>query len=337
MNDGPSTLRNLSARFPPPTPSNAGSANAAPLKSKTTQMSDWSRAPLSDTQIAYAAQDAIQSEVVLRGLHERWGAPLGVSVEDFCAFFADATSVGDLIASDAKLLAPGFNPCAALTMYRARNVLRRIGSFYIARYVAKMNALDDDDPADAVVKKTTEWETLNRICFLWGADLSVHAATEVNGGIDGGDGGGGGDDDDDDDDDAQSQFVADVRIHGRSLARARGKTKKSAIRAATSRALDVVRAEKEGKWFDALEVAEIGDAARELKLFSEKRPSKSTRFTLLKLGVPHATERLTPKKYEGISPHRANRGSSSFASREEDPGYRTWRENIERMLPPEYR
>ena len=300
-------------------------------------MSDWSRAPLSDAQIAYAAQDAIQSEVVLRGLHERWGAPLGVSVEDFCAFFADATSVGDLIASDAKLLAPGFNPCAALTMYRARNVLRRIGSFYIARYVAKMNALDDDDPADAVVKKTTEWETLNRICFLWGADLSVHAATEVNGGIDGGDGGGGGGDDDDDDDDAQSQFVADVRIHGRSLARARGKTKKAAIRAATSRALDVVRAEKEGKWFDALEVAEIGDAARELKLFSEKRPSKSTRFTLLKLGVPHATERLTPKKYEGISPHRANRGSSSFASREEDPGYRTWRENIERMLPPEYR
>jgi hypothetical protein len=194
LNDGPSTLRNLSARFPPPTPSNAGSANAAPLKSKTTQMSDWSRAPLSDAQIAYAAQDAIQSEVVLRGLHERWGAPLGVSVEDFCAFFADATSVGDLIASDAKLLAPGFNPCAALTMYRARNVLRRIGSFYIARYVAKMNALDDDDPADAVVKKTTEWETLNRICFLWGADLSVHAATEVNGGIDGGDGGGGGDD-----------------------------------------------------------------------------------------------------------------------------------------------
>jgi hypothetical protein len=172
---------------------------------------------------------------------------------------------------------------------------------------------------------------------LWGADLSVHAATEVNGGIDGGDGGGDGGDDDDDDDDAQSQFVADVRIHGRSLARARGKTKKSAIRAATSRALDVVRAEKEGKWFDALEVAEIGDAARELKLFSEKRPSKSTRFTLLKLGVPHATERLTPKKYEGISPHRANRGSSSFASREEDPGYRTWRENIERMLPPEYR
>jgi hypothetical protein len=103
--------------------------------------------------------------------------------------------------------------------------------------------------------------------------------------------------------------------------------------------LDVVRAEKEGKWFDALEVAEIGDAARELKLFSNPmRPSTSTRFMCLTLGIPGVAERLTPKAYERIPSLRGNRGSeASFASREEDPGYRTWRENIERMLPLEYR
>jgi len=65
------------------------------VKPKSVQVSDWSRTPLTDAQVRYAAQDAALSLWVLERLHARY-APAGVNLRTWASAFAGCVTRKDV-------------------------------------------------------------------------------------------------------------------------------------------------------------------------------------------------------------------------------------------------
>ena len=71
-------------------------------KPKSVQVSNWSKSPLTDAQIRYAAQDAALSLWVLQRLYDGY-APTGVGIETWSASFAGCETRKHLVARCERL------------------------------------------------------------------------------------------------------------------------------------------------------------------------------------------------------------------------------------------
>lgn len=71
-------------------------------KPKSVQVSNWSKSPLTDAQIRYAAQDAALSLWVLQRLYDGY-APTGVGIETWSSSFAGCETRKHLVARCERL------------------------------------------------------------------------------------------------------------------------------------------------------------------------------------------------------------------------------------------
>lgn len=207
-------------------------------KPKSVQVSDWSRTPLTDAQVRYAAQDACLSLWVLERLFAIY-APPGVNLHTWASAFAGCETRKD-VASRCKRL-DGVIDVTMRAHMRARLERWRDeegDANYVKAFRKCSLALARHDAGvDAGERGVNARSTLAQLAQFLNVRIRFDHARDRNpdGGLNGGPNGG-----------ATATCILD---DGETIGRGRGVNKKRAIMEAARDALRHLRATKDGEWW----------------------------------------------------------------------------------------
>ncbi|ACO66370.1 predicted protein [Micromonas commoda] len=207
-------------------------------KPKSVQVSDWSRTPLTDAQVRYAAQDACLSLWVLERLFAIY-APPGVNLHTWASAFAGCETRKD-VASRCKRL-DGVIDVTMRAHMRARLERWRDeegDANYVKAFRKCSLALARHDAGvDAGERGVNARSTLAQLAQFLNVRIRFDHARDRNpdGGLKGGPNGG-----------ATATCILD---DGETIGRGRGVNKKRAIMEAARDALRHLRATKDGEWW----------------------------------------------------------------------------------------